>query len=345
MPVMRGYDFCEREQFENLMIKKLDGGFESFKQCVNDMGGMIIKRGNDDCLFYDSFLNYAEDQFGKNRVYAYIENAENENVFAFCRQRKKSEADESDDSKLKIMTATTIALLLESTTPAPKEEKMTIEKLIDRAKELAAEKDPFPFRIRGYARQFAKQAKKKELKTLARAALDEQSAFVKTALLLVFSFADFPLDIEPLIKYALSDDEHLRDVVVRALSRFRDKRIHTLALWLFNGGQAEDALALLEANFEIEDEAIIRKHTKSFKRITHVMVMSITKIYKNHKSKTCGDILLHFYKNVECTHCRSDVVEAMINNDVMPRAVREECRYDSYERTRELAEEALGNSE
>ena len=58
LPLMRDYDHnsCEREQLEKLMIKKMNGGFGAFKQCVNDMGEMIIKRGNDDCLWYDWFL-------------------------------------------------------------------------------------------------------------------------------------------------------------------------------------------------------------------------------------------------------------------------------------------------
>jgi len=57
LPVMKDYNpgYCEREQFEYLIIRKLDGGVEGFKRCVNDMGNTILKRGNDDCFFMTGF--------------------------------------------------------------------------------------------------------------------------------------------------------------------------------------------------------------------------------------------------------------------------------------------------
>ena len=84
LPVMKDYNpgYCEREQFEYLMIRKLDDGVEGFKQCVNDMGEMILKRGNDDCLFYDWFLSEAENEIGKD-IFTFLGNTENENATAF----------------------------------------------------------------------------------------------------------------------------------------------------------------------------------------------------------------------------------------------------------------------
>ena len=176
---------------------------------------------------------------------------------------------------------------------------------------------------------------------LAHIAIDEPSDFIKAALLHVFNFVDFPLDVGLLLPYSTSDNDDLREIVIRTLSRIKDKRIHELAVQLFNDTQIENAVALLEANFEIDDETLIRKHIMRSKCVAHGIIMSITDIYGKYKSNTCGDILLYLYKNAECTHCRYKIVETMINNAVIPKNILLECQYDSYEDTRVLALESL----
>jgi len=346
LPAMRNYDkgYCEREQLEKLMIRKTNDDFESFKQCVNDMGEMIIKRGNDDCLWYDWFLTDAEDKFGK-KIFDFMKRAENKNISAFYQAYKKSKSDENNKpDSFKIMTLDDLWQNYRPQRNVSREERVTIEQLISRANDLSMGKGHSPFRISLLSRKFARQAKKKELEALARAALNEPSDFIKTALLHTFSFVDFPLDFELLFAYTHSGNEHLREVAAKVLSRFKDKRIHALALQLFYDGQPENALTILEANFEIEDEALIRKHILCSKRVSHSMITSIIGIYERNKSNTCGDILLHFYRNAKCTHCRCDIVETMIKNDVMPQEILEECQYDSYDETRKIATERLISS-
>ena len=345
LPLMRdyGHNNCEREQLEKLMIRKMDGGFEAFKQCVNDMGEMIIKRGNDDCLWYDWFLTSAEERFGKE-IYVYIEDSENEKVVTFNQSLRKSESDEGVGHNLKLMTANDFAQSYRFKQSNIEEERVTIEQLINHANKLAAADDPYPFRISSISRKFAKQANKEELKALARRTLEESSAFIKTALLVAFSVIDFPLDIELLLPYMHSEDEWLRKAAAKALSRIKDERIRALVLQLFHDGKIENALTLLESNFTNEDEALIRKYILCSRRVTYDMTTSICNIYQKNNSNTCGDILLHFYKNVECTHCRSNMVKMMINNGVITKKILEECQYDSYEATRELAKKALGSA-
>jgi hypothetical protein len=322
LPVMHGYNlrYCEREQFERLMVNKLDGGFESFKQCVNDMGEMITKRGKDDCPWYDWFLAEAEDVFGK-KIYAYMEQAVNENATAFFQMYKKTKSDKNRLNQ-----------------KAVNEAKITIDQIINRINELAKDENPYSIRIWPLLRKFVKQGSKKEIETLARIVLEESSVFSKTALLHAFRFVDFPLDIGLLIPYTFSDNERLRYIVVKALSRLTDERIHTLALQLLNDGQVENALGLLKSNFKIEDEPLIRKHIKGSKRVEHGIIGVTADIYKKYRSDTCGDILLHLYKNAECTHCRCNIVEVMIANDVITQKIIEECRYDSLEETRKLVD-------
>jgi hypothetical protein len=339
LPLLRDYNrsHCEREQFEHLMVRKLDGGFESFKQCVNDMGEMITKRGNDDCLWYDWFFTSAENKFGKD-IYAYMEQAENGNVAVFFQTYKKTK---SDENRLNEKTVS-LDVFLQGYTPeqsVPPEKIITIGQIINRINELAKDERPNPFRISTLARRFVKQDNKKEIETLARIALEETSVFTKTALLRTFSFVDFPLDIALLIPYSLADDEKLCKVAVEALSRLIDEQIHALAMRLLNDNHVEYALDLLRNNFRNEDEPLIRKHIKCSKRIEHGILIRTADIYEKPRSNTCGDILLHLYKNAECTHCRCNIVTAMIANHVIPQKIIEECQYDSYAETRKLIEQ------
>lgn len=340
LPLTHNFGDCEREQFERLMIRKLDGGFESFMQCINDMGEMIAKHGDDDCLCYGWFLYSAEEKFGEG-IYSFLKNAKNNSVKTFFRIYEKSKLEKNGATRQKIININNFREKCKPAQDEDKEARITVEQLISRANELLFETAPNSFRariapMRQLSLKFAKQANEDELKTLAHIAVDESSDFIKIALLRVFSFANFPIDIGRLLPYATSDDTTLRDVTIDALSRIKDERVHALAIRLFDDAQIEDAIKLLEANFKIKDEALIRKHVMPLKLATYEIISSITEIYREHKSSSCGDILMHLYENAECAHCRYEVVETMINNEVMPKNILAECHYDSYEDTRIL---------
>jgi len=333
LPLMREFNlrYCEREQFEHLMIKKSDSSFKAFKQCINDMGEMILKRGNNECLWYNWFLENAENKYGES-IYTYIKSEENVNIIEFYKAYSKSKSKDLND---KIVTVDAFCQSYNTGTDVPKNEKITIKQLIDYANKIEKTKSK-PFSIRMYAIKFAKQANKSELNKLGAIALDESSDLVKAALLFTFNFTDFPHDVELLFPYVFSDCRDLRYIAVEALSRITDKKINALVFRLFNEGQIENAIALLKSNFTPEEEPFIRKYVKSKKNILHGIITDIAKIYNKYKSETCGDILLHLYKNTECTHCRYNIVEAMIKNNVLPKNILEECRYDSYNETRKI---------
>lgn len=65
--------------------------------------------------------------------------------------------------------------------------------------------------------------------------------------------------------------------------------------------------------------------------------MQIVDIYSKHKSNSCGDILLHVYRNGKCAYCRLDIVKIMRKNNVLSNEIIQECLYDSYDETRSYA--------
>ncbi|MEA4848764.1 MAG: hypothetical protein VB106_16155, partial [Clostridiaceae bacterium] len=88
------YRYCEREQFEYLMIVSMNlGKWRAFKQCVDDVGSIIRARKDDKCSYYDWFLASAENQFGKNKVWEYLNNASisSQNVCSVVSEYQKVE--------------------------------------------------------------------------------------------------------------------------------------------------------------------------------------------------------------------------------------------------------------
>lgn len=71
------------------------------------------------------------------------------------------------------------------------------------------------------------------------------------------------------------------------------------------------------------------------------MLIILRHIYSKHRSSTCGDVLIHAYKNGECSYCRSKIVIAMAKSDVLPDKILFECQYDSYDETRRYAQRLM----
>ena len=57
------------------------------------------------------------------------------------------------------------------------------------------------------------------------------------------------------------------------------------------------------------------------------------------------DVLFLLYEDVFCSHCRCRCVELMRRTGMVPRAILEECRYDSGMELREFAERELNAME
>ena len=88
------YRYCEREQFEELMVASINiGKWKCFKRCVDDAGSIIQARKDDKCSYYDWFLDSAETKFGKNQVWEYLNDASttSQNVCSVVSEYQKVE--------------------------------------------------------------------------------------------------------------------------------------------------------------------------------------------------------------------------------------------------------------
>lgn len=315
--------YCEREQFEYLLIWKVEKGkWLAFKKCIYDISTIMKARKDDLCSDYDWFLSHCEDTFGKAKVWNYLEKAATTelSVHVFLDTQRNMEESREEYLRLHI------------------EPVVTLESYISSAKEL--EDDQYAdVRMWSLGRHFLRRASQEDISSLVSYIENEPSNEVRANMLRIFRNIDYPGDIEELIKCAKSDCERLREISIESLKRFKSKRIHDFAINLIADGALDEGLLLLIKNWRITDEAIIRKQILSTKKVSHSLQQNIREIYSKRRSSSCKDILMHVYENGECTLCRMGIVKAMIINKVLSEKVLKECQFDSYEGTRKLARE------
>ena len=185
--------------------------------------------------------------------------------------------------------------------------------------------------------RFAREASKEELMELAKYIETKDNDYIKTQLLRIFRKADYPLNKEYLMDLAHSNNLELREAAIEALARFKDEQVHDLAIKLLEDGSTEIGLTLLKENWKKSDDPLIRKVVTKSQRVPHYMQMDLRDIYSRHRSSTCGEILMHAYRNGECSFCRSEIVTAMAKNGALTDKILLECQYDSYDETRKYS--------
>lgn len=312
------YLYCEREQFEELMIVSMSlGKWRAFKQCIDDIGAIIQARKDDKCSYYDWFLDSAANQFGKSKVWKYLndESSVSQNVHSVVSEYQKIELTRKNHQAS--LSSITLDFLVEE-----------IQK---------HSKGQSPYRIIGHCMRFAREASKEELMELAKCIEIKDNDYIKTQLLRIFRKVDYPLNKEYLVDLAHSNNLELREAAIEALARFKDEQIHDLAIELLEDGSTEIGLTLLKENWKKSDDPLIRKVITKSQRISHYMQMDLRDIYSRHRSSTCGEILIHAYRNGDCSFCRSEIVTAMGKNGVLTDNILLECQYDSYDETRKYA--------
>jgi hypothetical protein len=315
------YRYSEHEQFEYLMIYEVDTyKWSAFKKCIADASHISMMRKDDACDDYDWFFAHCQRVFGKERIERYFDEILKKmpESKAFIVAINESRRMREENSRLRV------------------EPEVTLESYISRAGE--SENDRYAYiRMRIVAMRLSRQSNQDDLKKLVSIIIDEQSDEIKARLLQVFRTVDFPADIDILINYAESGCERLQDSAVDALERFKDKRIHDLAVKFITSGNLDAGLSLLVKNLKKQDEALLRVHILSSKKMPHAVQQGIRDIYSKRRSKSCGDILEHVYRYGECTFCRADIVRAMWKSRVLRADILNECLYDSYDETREMA--------
>ncbi|WP_028973932.1 hypothetical protein [Spirochaeta cellobiosiphila] len=197
--------------------------------------------------------------------------------------------------------------------------------------------DIINIREKSYPRFWCKNANTKELLVLADfldSLKDEEK--IKTTIQLL-SVAEYPKNYQNLLKFLDSKDENILRYTLRALSRFKNNEIRNIALEYLNKHNIE-SLIMLKNNFLESDCDLIYKKLKEIKNPFdfHDWAKYITDIFKINKTKRSKEILEYIYRKLYCGICRTDVVKAMMFNNLITDEIKEETKYDSFIETREI---------
>ena len=153
--------------------------------------------------------------------------------------------------------------------------------------------------------------------------------------------------LEPRLLSLLDAPYHdLRWGAEQAFSHMTDPLVRRKGLELIaKGPEFQDwylGIGLLEKNFLPGDESIIMTKLESIPfdidvHELHAIGMTIIDLVDANLISSPEPLLLWVYENTYCPHCRCRSVEHLIQRNIAPQYLLDECLDDSFERTRELS--------
>lgn len=188
---------------------------------------------------------------------------------------------------------------------------------------------------------------------LAQAVISESDPEKKAELLKIFrsSVCRFPLDADPLFKYAESENENLRAAALDVLTYAEGKAVRDFGKTLLEQGKnTAEGLSMLINNYEKQDKDLLMSSLnnivvdKNSNSGWHGVVMTILDAAEKKGSKLPAEALMYVYENSLCSCCRENVLKIMGGCRMLTNEILEECLFDCNTDIREYAEKRLKTS-
>lgn len=187
-----------------------------------------------------------------------------------------------------------------------------------------------------------KELSKEDIIKLANDFLNEKLRIKQEKYLRLFDSIKFPYNYQILLNMAkrpYSSKDRLVEFAIKALRFFSGIDIRKFALYKIQNSKKPDIYTnLLISNYKTGDSKILNELLEKAKNIhkIHSLASSFVDIYETNKTTECKEPLIMLYNRLTCGIHRNDIVKILIENNVLPDNIKEEIRYDSYEKTRKL---------
>lgn len=162
---------------------------------------------------------------------------------------------------------------------------------------------------------------------------------ILTAYLEIYAHRDFPLDPHLLFEFALHENDSVSRASLIALSRFVGPDIRSFALRILaHDTPRPEAVLLLSKNYQKPDALLLQGLMGKIDDADYydrLCAAAVTVLQENLEPETLPTLLSIFETSL-CPICRYHAVEMLGELDRIPRWMAQECRWDSYIRTREL---------
>jgi ribosomal protein S13 len=301
-------------------------GTKGFYRCAEQIGQALRKYPDKDIITLIWLIPSCEDKFGRSFIGRFEKKAlKSDGVRVLFDKWKQEDYEES-------------YALKEPRTIRP-------EPTLDEVMLLAADGKRISLRkLSGIGRRISDESSSKLHLEIAKKIDESDDEDIKARLMTVFSECNYPYSVGKLISIYERSANDLKVHTLKALARFTDKRVHAIAVEnLEHRVHIDESMGLLINNFD-NDYDLVYNVQKSLTTVHdyenyHGITMLIRDIFKEKRDKNAIKILLHCYRNCQCSFCRNIIVETICKQKIIPDNILEECLYDCVLDTRKLARE------
>lgn len=267
-----------------------------------------------------SFIENAVERLGEHQVQELLENNSNEGISRFwktwCLESKKQLEQAPLPSHEQRMRAISLGEIISS-----------------------AESDRPAF---GYLRGWGMFADSDDLTAVLHRLWAAENPKVIANFLTVFSNRAMPAFDSRLIALCSHSDEKVQMRAFQALSKNRNPEVRSFALAELENGLTDGAIAsLFICNYEPGDETRILDALAlpSDENELHCLLMDIAKVLKTNPDADASKLGIIIYGHTPCENCRFTALEQLQRQQAAPTWMMAECRFDSNEECRTLAEQ------
>jgi hypothetical protein len=316
------YESFDRQSFGDSWpggpeIIKLDG-IEGMLHIAEVVGARM--RDDDTYSEHDSMLHIACERYGEEEVLrALKDRAEKSAEVGTYMERIEQHKQESDarwSNRVESTLETTLAAI-EAETPA-----------------------------KGRLLTFAEKADPEVIEILFEKMLTEQRTPQLLRYLWLFERRAVPRLDQKLFNMATSEDKKIRRAALEVLSIIQHPDVRAFAIQILKDEDStilRRAIEVIANDYESDEITLIMAALDKLSEASeiHDVGFALLKLAKQHQHPELKHALLWMYENTPCSYCRLHTVELLIERNEASHDLLEECRWDSMEETRELAEKTL----
>ncbi len=181
-------------------------------------------------------------------------------------------------------------------------------------------------------KQWGKKASDQDLQAVARATMAEQDPKVLARLLKVFISRDWPEDVEYLAGFCNHADRRVNEIAWLAANRISHPAVRALAIEGAKAGfPAPRAIGAFASNYVAGDENTILDAIalSEFETVNHALFQESLDVLKFNAVTDPTRLALAAYRYSPCSYCRSHAVDRLVERNLAPAWLLEECRDDA----------------
>lgn len=211
---------------------------------------------------------------------------------------------------------------------------LSAERVIEWIQNAPQIEGPYPSSVegRGWLRGWGIKASEDSINQVIDALEATTSPIEQRRYLSVFSMRSMPRVSDRIVQLAEANDERVRSRAYAAFKNVSDLRIRDAAMRSLRGDFVKSgSLELFQSSYVRGDHEMIEDAlvVPGDKDELHSVVFDVADICAKAKLTECLSLMLFVYEYSPCGNCRGKVVDTMVELDVIPRWVAEECRFDA----------------